>query len=317
MIPSEAAPGIAGAAAIAQRNFVAKSAQNAAARPAAPLSRISPLDAYRAKELEYNQLLAKSTEKHPDVMRLKAEIEQMKKDLPPEDMTAAEKPPDEPPTPDLVPNPVYQNLNGQLRQVKTEIEIREREKNWIEAQIARYSQRVADAPRVEQEISAITRANEDLSRQHDDLKAKLAQAKLAESLESRQKGSQFLIIDPANYPLEPATPGRLVVLLAGCLISLAVGILAAFVLGVADQRVWTQRELERFLDARVMVEIPTIVPPADLRRQRIRMVLHAAVACACLCAYLGAVGFLYVRQPSFLQAVDPVLETVMERMIHH
>jgi hypothetical protein len=241
----------------------------------------------------------------------------MKKDLPPEDMTAAEKPPDEPPTPDLVPNPVYQNLNGQLRQVKTEIEIREREKNWIEAQIARYSQRVADAPRVEQEISAITRANEDLSRQHDDLKAKLAQAKLAESLESRQKGSQFLIIDPANYPLEPATPGRLVVLLAGCLISLAVGILAAFVLGVADQRVWTQRELERFLDARVMVEIPTIVPPADLRRQRIRMVLHAAVACACLCAYLGAVGFLYVRQPSFLQAVDPVLETVMERMIHH
>ena len=36
----------------------------------------------------------------------------------------------------------------------------------------------------------------------------LEQAKLASSLESRQKGAQFEIIDRANYPLEPSPPGK-------------------------------------------------------------------------------------------------------------
>ena len=329
LIPREAVPGMAAAAAAVQRNPLLdaykvpteatlappKTAQVPAVHTAASPSKASPLEAYRAKEQEYNQLLARSTEKHPDVMRLKAELEQMKKDLPPEEATVTDKPAAEQPAPDLVPNPVYQSLNAQLRQVKTELEIRDREKNWIERQMALYNQRVADTPRVEQEVAAILRTNQDLNKQHDDLKAKLSQAKLSESLESHQKGSQFLIVDPANYPLEAATPGKLVVLIAGCLISLILGVGLAFVLGVADQRVWTQPELERFLDARVLVEIPTIVTPADLQSQRFRKLLHAGIAGVCLCAYLGCVGFVYLKQPSFLQAVDPVLETVMEKMI--
>jgi len=328
-IPREAAPGMAGAAAAVSRNPLldayrvptdgtpapARSAASAPTRPAGASPRGSALEHYRAKEQEYNQLLARNTEKHPDVRRLKAELDQLKKDLPPEDLTVAEKPPAEPPAPVLVPNPVYQSLNAQLRQIKTEIEIREREKKWIDAQMTGYSRRVADTPRVEQEIAAILRANADLSKQHDDLKAKHSQAKLSESLESRQKGSQFLILDPANYPLEPATPARKIVLLVGWLVSLGVSLLAAFLAGIFNQRIWTQPELERFIGAPVLVEIPSIASPTDLRRQRMKKLFHAAIVAVCLGGYLGGVGYLYLKQPAFLQAVDPVMETVMERMV--
>ncbi len=51
------------------------------------------------------------------------------------------------------------------------------------------------------------RTNEDLTKQHEELKKKLEDAKLAGSLESRQKGAQFAIVDPANYPMEPSPPG--------------------------------------------------------------------------------------------------------------
>ncbi|HYK87521.1 MAG TPA: hypothetical protein VE398_02035 [Acidobacteriota bacterium] len=275
------------------------------------------VDTYKKKDQEYNELLAKSTEKHPDVLRLKAELDQLKKDIPPEDLVVVEKPDtaQAQPVPVYVPNPVYQNLTGQLRQVKTEIEIREREKKWIDAEMARYNERVQNTPHVEQEMAAITRTNDDLTKQHDDLKIKLSQAKLSESLESRQKGGQFAIIDAANFPLEPATPSRKVVLLVGCLISLGLGLVAALGVGILDQRVWTQPELERFLGGQVLVEIPNIVSPSDLRRERRSKLVHAAVLVVCMGAWLGGLGYLYLRQPTALRVLDPVMEKLMERMV--
>ena len=61
------------------------------------------------------------------------------------------------------------------------------------------------------------RLNDDLKKQYDDLKSKLSQARLSESLESKQKGSQFQIVDPANYPLVPAKPNKPLVLLGSAL----------------------------------------------------------------------------------------------------
>ena len=295
------------------RQEVAARQSGSSAVPVSP--RTKALEAIQAKEQEYNQLLARNTEKHPDVQRLKVEIEQMKKDLPPEDTTVAETPAAEQSGPGMVANPLYQSLNNQLRQINTEIEIREREKNNIEAQMTRYTQLVTAAPRVEQEIAGIMRTNSDLTKQYDDLKNKLSQASLSESLESRQKGTQFLLVDQANYPLEPATPRRRIVLIYGLLISLALSLAVAFGVGLADQRIWTQQELERYLGAPVLVEIPSIVTPTDIKRERQKKLMYAGVIAVCLGIYLGGVGYAYLKQPQFLRAVDPLMEKITERMV--
>ena len=272
------------------------------------------VEEYRKKEREYKELLAKSTEKHPDVLRLVAELEQLKKDIPPQDFVTVEKTAAEPAQPDMIPNPMYQSLTAQVRNLKTEMEIREKEKKWIESEMAKYSQRVANTPRAEQELVAIQRTNEDLTKQHEELKSKLAQAKLAESLESKQKGAQFAIVDPANYPLDAATPSRKLLFLAGCALSLVMGIGLVAVMGFLDNRIYTQPELERFLGAPVLVEIPQISTDLDFKREQKRKILKAGLVTLCLGVYLGTVFYLDMKQPRALRVLNPVADMIAEKL---
>src|SRR5438093_6676277 len=98
------------------------------------------VELYRKKEIEYRQLTDKYKEKHPDVESAKAELERLKKEIPPEDFIRAEQPASAGAPPVMTPNPVYQNLTSEMRKLKTEIDIREREKIWIESEIAKYSE---------------------------------------------------------------------------------------------------------------------------------------------------------------------------------
>ena len=284
--------------------------QAAAAAPVNP-----KVEIYRRKELEYKELLVKATPSHPDAQRLKEELEQLKKEIPPEDFAAMEARPTAAEAQAAVPNPVYQNLTAQLRQLKTEIEIREREKRSIADDMQRYNQHIQNTPRVEQDLLAATRANEDLLKQHEGLKAKLEQAKLAESLESQLKGSQFVVIDAANLPLEPVTPAQSAVIAIGFVISLFVGVAAAWAADSLHPRIWTQRELERWLGAPVMIEIPRMASPEDRARMRRTRLLQAAAFLAAMGAYVGGLYYLYARQASVLRLLDPIIDKIMQRMM--
>jgi polysaccharide biosynthesis transport protein len=272
------------------------------------------VETYRKKEQEYKELIVKAKPTHPDVRRLKAELDQLIKEIPPEDLAASENSEKKNQSvPDMIPNPAYQNLIAQLSQLKTDIQNREKEKKWIEGEMVTYSQRIQNSPAVEQDMQAIVRTNGDLVKQHDDLKAKLEDAKLAGSLESRQKGEQFAIIDPANYPLEPSTPSRIVILLAGFGVSLAAGIVCAVAADTLNQQVWTHHELERALETPVLVEIPSIISPADIRNTMRRRLVHALLLVIFSGAYLGGLYYLYIRQSTVLRLMDPLIEKIAER----
>src|SRR4030095_15456132 len=103
--------------------------------------------------------------------------------------------------------------------------------------------RVQGSPRREQELAAVVRNHTELTKQFEDLKGKLDQAKLSESLESRQKGSQFEIVDPANYTLLPAKPNRIAIILLGLTFSLGLGVVLALTVDTLNPKVWTQSEI--------------------------------------------------------------------------
>jgi polysaccharide chain length determinant protein (PEP-CTERM system associated) len=275
----------------------------------------SPLvEKYLKKEEEYKELTIKATAKYPDVQRLKAELEQLKKEIPPEELTAAQKVQPGEEARITIPNPIYQSLTAQLRQVKTEIDIREKEKKTIEADMARYGQRIQDTPGVEQAMAAALRANADLTKQHEGLKGKLEQAKLSESLESNQKGGSFVIVDPANYPLEPITPAARVIILAGLGISLVLAVVVAWIVDGLNPRVWTQRQLERLLETPVLVEIPSLASVSDIIRARRRKFVHALLFILSAGIYMGGLYYLYLKQSALLRLLDPLIERLTERI---
>jgi len=266
---------------------------------------------FRKKERAYNDLVARYTPIHPDVRRAKAELERIKKEIPPQDLAWGPPSESKESLTVSVPNPVYQSLTAQLRQVKTEMEIREREKKWTEVERDRYYERIQNAPRVEQQVQAYLRNHADLNKHYEEMKGKLSQARLAESLESRQKGAQFVIVDPANYPLLPSKPNRKFLITAGVLLCLAVSALIALSVDFADQKIWSHYELERLFGIPVVAEIPEIVTEADLRRARLKRIACTVAGLIAATTYAGGLYLVHLKQAAVLRGLDPLIERLM------
>jgi polysaccharide biosynthesis transport protein len=270
--------------------------------PSRPLQTRSPLvEQYRQKEMAYKELRNRYTERHPDVLSLKSELDRLQAEIPPEDFQQIQQEEAAGPTVITEPNPVYQRLTAQLEEVKTEIAIRDRERTWIQEQINKLNWRIQNTPQREQEIASLLREHDELQKQYEDLKGKLSQARLAESLESKQKGAQFVILDPAGFPMRPSKPNRLMILLLGIAGSLGMGLAVAVGVDFMDQKVWTQAELEKFMGMPVLVEIPEIASSRQLRheqKKKRRQRILAAAGVAIVLALL-AVVFLTpaIRQP--------------------
>lgn len=272
---------------------------------------ISPfVEEFRRKRLEVDQLSAKYTPRHPEVQTAKAQLERLREKIPRQILASLEEEAELPTTP-TVPNPLYQNLIAQLQEVQTEFAIREREKEFIESEIEKYSQRVQNAPQSEQDIASILRQNDDLTKQYDDLKKKLGEAKLSESLESKQRGSQFVVVDPANFPLQPAKPVKWAIVLIGAIISLFAGVVFAVAIDFIDQRIWTQSQLETLLGLTVLIEIPAIVTDTDLSLARRKRFTQTASSVALAAAYTGCLYLMYIKQEAVLGRLDPVIQKLM------
>jgi succinoglycan biosynthesis transport protein ExoP len=266
---------------------------------------------HRKKELAYHEMVAKYKSKHPEVIRAKAELDRLKQEIPPEDLVEVENTAGPQTFSVSVPNPIFQRLTAQLREVKTEIEIREKEKKWIESQIESISRRVQDTPRSEEVIASVRHNHTELTKRYEGLKDRLSEAKLSESLESRQKGSNFVIVDPANYPLMPTKPNRGNIILWGVALSFGLGLVLALFVDFSNPKVWTQGNIENLLGVPVLVEIPEIVTIEDRSVLRKRRIAHAALFFLFTAIYVASLYFIYIHQSSVLRRLDPIVDRLM------
>src|SRR5262249_12252177 len=142
--------------------------------------------------------------------------------------------------------------------------------------IASYQERVENAPRREQEFQELSRDYHTTQEVYGSLLKRYEEAKIAESMEHRQKGEQFRILDPAVPPDHPSAPDRSRLMILGLAASLAVA--AAMVLAAErlDTSFHTVDEVRAFSRVPVLVTIPRIVTRADERLARRRLFIGVA-----------------------------------------
>lgn len=284
-----------------------------------PFRASSPINEYREKKRLLGELTSRYTDRHPDIRRPRIELDRLKKQIPLDNLAQIERSRKLEDGTVSRPNPVYQNLTTQLSEVKRETRIRERERDWIHEEIKKYNRRVQNAPQREQEMATILRSHRELTRQYENLEKKLVEGKLAKSLESRQKGTQFVIVDPANFPETPAKPNRPVILIIGMFASLGLGAVTAYVADFADQKFWTQAEVEELLGVPVLVEIPEIVVEKDIlqRKKKRRMLAGSLLASALvLSSSIYYVYWVNLELRSEISSVfNLVVELIFERLI--
>src|SRR5262249_37747694 len=147
-----------------------------------------------------------------------------------------------------------------------------------------------------------------LNKRYEEINKNLAQARLSESLESKQKGSQFMVVDPANYPLSPTKPVKWAIVLVGTLLSLAVGAAAATLVDLLNQKIYTHTEIANLFGVSVLIEIPEIVTNDDIAKAKRKKWRWAASSLAATLAYSACLYAVYLKPTPVLRTLDPIIQ---------
>jgi hypothetical protein len=255
-----------------------------AAPPETPEARL-----VRLKQ-ELTRLRMQFSEKYPDVVLVVAEVTALERELADPKSRDSEEKVAGPPTAPLTPYVL--RLKEALSEVEAEIKILKSEDKRLRDGIATYQARVENVPRREQEFMELSRDYDSTRELYQSLLKRSEEAQLAESMEQRQKGEQFRVLDPAIPELEPAAPKRLQLLLLALMGSLGLAIGAAVLAERVDTSFHTVDDLRVFSVVPVVVSIPRIVTQTDLRRRRWHMRLAASAAFIGLVFVVGIAYFV-------------------------
>ena len=118
-------------------------------------------------------------------------------------------------------------------------------------------------PATEQELTNISRGYEESKSNYNSLLQKQMQSQLATSLEHRQQGEQFRLVDPPSLPNKPSTPNHLWFSLGGLIAGIFLGLGLASVLELTDIRIRQETDLEGIVPVRVLVGIPRLSTPRE------------------------------------------------------
>jgi polysaccharide chain length determinant protein (PEP-CTERM system associated) len=168
------------------------------------------------KKRELDSLLQRYSSKHPDVTRLKKEIQVLEaasRDTTPSKSVSS--------TPLPTVNPLKQVLQTQITDIDSEIQALRSQGDRMGSQVGVLQARVDNTPIRAIELSKISRGYEITLKKYQDLLAKSLESELSENMEKKLKGEQFQILDPANLPVKPVRPDRRMIVVVGLLAGLS------------------------------------------------------------------------------------------------
>jgi succinoglycan biosynthesis transport protein ExoP len=260
-----------------------------------------------AQELEklraqLTDLSAHYTDRHPDVRKLKEQIartekirEQLAKSLKSkaaDTSNADSSSPDDLQVQDSAP---IMELESQLKGNKIEIVNRQRAIEEIKSKIGEYQARLNRSPVMEQELADLTRGYDQSKANYDSLLKKKNDSELATSLELRQQGEHFRVLDPPSLPVKPYSPKRLLL----CAVGLVVGLVlsGAITAGaeLLDDRIYDEKTLKKLIQIPVLSEIPNVSTDSETRAERRDGWLIWATASLMLVSILAGSAVSYFR----------------------
>ncbi len=211
---------------------------------------------------QLEDLLAKYTPRHPDVMVTKKKIIELEKIIQESDRPVA---PSERPKLVKTMDPLraqtrllQEERKNQLLATDLEIKKLKNENARLKAMMAEYQARVEKTPMRELALNALSRDYKNTYETYQTLVQKNVTSQQAENLERRQKGEQFRVIDPARIPEKPFKPDIPRILLIGLLLGIGGGVGIAFIREQMDRSFRDAEDLYVTLGIKVLANIPRV-----------------------------------------------------------
>lgn len=203
-------------------------------------------DIKQRREQELSLLESKYSSTHPDVLKLRQQIEQMGK----LETTAVSS------NFDSSNNPDYIQLAAQLQAIEQNLISEQSIIGSLQEKIQSLQAALSQSPKVEQDYRVLMREMENANRNFLEYQAKQTQAKLATQLEQEQKGERFTLIEPPMRPEEPVSPNRPLLLVLAVILSVAAAIGCVLGLEKIDGTVRSEAGLLRLSGVAPLVVIP-------------------------------------------------------------
>jgi polysaccharide biosynthesis transport protein len=234
------------------------------------LSQTTPsrhIDRVRALEAEYASLAAIYTERHPDRISMRRELEALRA----EEAQAGNA---------LVNNPAYDNLRNQLQVALGDRRSLASARTDLRDKLAEVEQRLSITPVIESQYRAMTRDYDTAVAKLRDLRAKQLNAELAETLETESRSERFVVSERASLPTEPIKPNRLAILFLGLVFSVGSGVGTVVVREHLDTAIHGPKDVARATGAPPLAVIPYIQTDAEraaMLQRRILLIVGAIV----------------------------------------
>lgn len=205
----------------------------------------------------------KYTADHPDVIRLQHLVDQLQKELAAQPAAGTFQKSQE-----HADNPVYVQVKGQLDALAVERQSAEVKRDELRAKLDDYERRMAQEPGVERDYRELARDLDNAQLKYQQIRAKQGEVQISENLETERKGERFTMIEPPLPPEKPVSPNRFLIIAAGFVFSLGLGLGTTLLRDQSDPTIRGFNDVRILLAVPPLAAIPTIVTSAETRRRR-------------------------------------------------
>lgn len=253
-------------------------------------------DEKKLAEAERNleAVLLRYTRQHPDVRRLEAIVEKLrkkievaKKEQEAEDLNSFEEEPFEMVEPQISFAAMQQK--AQIAQMNNEIQLLESGIRDTQEKMVEYQKRVEDTPKREQDLLSLKRDYGNIQNVYNSLLDRKLEAELSVNMEKKQKGEQFRILDHARIPEKPISPDVKKMLVFSIIGGLGVSGGVIFLLEMLDFSIRRDEDIEDKLGLTILASVPTIKSPMYRFKKRLEIAFLSLTAAYALVMLAGFV----------------------------
>ena len=202
---------------------------------------------------QLSALLARYTPEHPDVIKVKTQIEDLKRKLDEDPSTRKHSSTSQA---NLHEPPQLQQLRVKVKQDEMSIAELTKRQSAIQEQIRVLQGRVQASPMVEQQFKELTRNYQSASEFYNGLMKNRANAGMATALEQQQESETFKVLDAPSLPSSPSFPKKVVFVGGGFGGGFALALIILYILAISDKSMYSERDVESCLQVPVLTSVP-------------------------------------------------------------
>jgi polysaccharide chain length determinant protein (PEP-CTERM system associated) len=247
-----------------------------------------------ALKKKLDSLLVRYTENYPEVVKLKAEIEALKK----RGAAASAENPDNATPEQSTVNPIYQELTQNMLQSESELESLSAKQKQLVAMLHERESELKNMPENKKILAALESERNAQVELYNKLVQRQGQSEVSKEMEVGDKSTTFRVVDPAVVPLQPFSPNRSKMFIMALFLGLAGGLGGVYVREGFDTTVRQEKAL-RDLGLQILAVIPNIFDKENQEKKKkgdrlLYVVAGSYFLVVCMTALLDVMGFSYI-----------------------